>query len=163
MQLVGYLDRELELLALEDLGVVDVEEVTIQDSLNNAGNDGDPISLVVGVHEISVDPVRNVQGSVATQSEQVVRCDGFGLASSLKHEELGKNGHRLQPDGKGPHDFGKGVLVREQNGQHSGASEEVLDAEGVDVGIVCRLVGVGHEVDDVSLGSDEHDFKGQVV
>lgn len=80
------LDRELELLALEHLGVVDIEEVAVQNGLDDAGNDGDPISLVVGVHDVSVDPVGDVQSSVATQGKEVVGGDGLSFASSLKHE-----------------------------------------------------------------------------
>ena len=37
------LDGQVELLALHDLGPVDVEEVGVQDSLDEAGDDGDGV------------------------------------------------------------------------------------------------------------------------
>lgn len=62
-------DWQLELLALHDLGVVDVEEVTVEDGLDDAGNDGDVVGGVVGLGEVAVDPVGDVQSSVASQGE----------------------------------------------------------------------------------------------
>ena len=92
-----------------------------------------------------------------------MRRDGLSLSSALKHEQLRKNCDRLEPDGESPENLGNGVLVGEENSENTGASEQVLDLEGIDVGIVGGLVGVGHEVDDVSLGTDEHDLEEQVV
>jgi hypothetical protein len=157
------LDGELELLALHDLGVVDVEEVAVQDGLNDTGDNGNGVDLVVCLRKVSVDPVGNVESAVAAEGEEVVGGDGLGLTSSLKHKELGKNGHRLEPDGKGPQNLGKGIVVGEDDSKDSGSSKEVLDAEGVDIGIVGRLVGVGHEVDDVTLRAKEEDFEDEVV
>jgi hypothetical protein len=157
------LDRELELLALEDLGVVHVEEVAVQDGLNNTGNNGDGVDLVVCLGKVSVDPVRDVKSAVATEGEEVVGGDSLGLTSSLKHEELRKDSHRLEPDGEGPQNLRKGVVVREDDGEDSSSSEEVLDAESVDIRIVGRLVGVGHEVDNVTLRTKEEDLEDEVV
>ena len=81
--------------------------------------------------------------------------DGLSLASSLEHEKLWQDGHRLQPDGESPQDIRKVVLVREDEGQCCSSRKEVLDAKGVDVGIVGWLIRIGHEVDDVSLRADE--------
>jgi hypothetical protein len=154
---------QLELLALHDSGVVDVEEVAIQNSLDKAGDNSDPVRLVLGLGEVTVDPVGDVQRAVAAQGEQIVGGDGLGLTSALEHKQLREDSHRLEPDGEGPEDLGEGVLVREKDCENGGATEEVLDAEGIDVGIVCGLVGVGHEVDDVALGADEEDLEDEVV
>lgn len=156
---------QLELLALENLVVVDVEEVRVQNRLNETSNNGNPVDLVlVGrLHQVSVDPVGNVQGAVATEGKEVVGGDGLGLASSLQHEQLGKNGHRLEPDGERPENLLDGVLVWEDYGEKGSTHEQVLDAEGIDVGIVGRLVRVGHEIDDVSLGAEEEDFEDKIV
>ena len=51
---------ELELPALEHLVVVDPEEVAVENSLNDAGDDGNPIGLVVGLGEVSVNPVGDI-------------------------------------------------------------------------------------------------------
>lgn len=89
--------------------------------------------------------------------------DGLGLAGALQHKQLREDGHRLEPDGKGPQDLGRRVLDGEEDREHGSAGEEVLDAEGVEVGGVGGLVGVGHEVDDVTLRADEEDLEDEVV
>lgn len=147
----SHLYGKLELLALEDLGVVHVEEIAVQNRLNDTSRDGNVVHLVVGLGKVSVDPVGNVKGTVSTEGEEVVGGDGLGLASSLQHEELGKNGNRLKPDGKGPKDFGEGVLVGEDDGQEGSSGEEILDSERINVGVVGWLVCVRHQVDDVTL------------
>ena len=155
--------RKLELLALHHPCVVHVEEVAVENRLDQTGGNGDPVRLVRGLGEVAVDPVGDVQRPVAAQREQVVRRDGLGLSGALQHEELRQDGHRLQPDGEGPHDLGDGVLVGEEDGEDGGAAQEVLDAEGVDVGVVRGLVGVAHEVEDVPLRAHEHDLEDEVV
>jgi hypothetical protein len=40
--------REFEFLPLEDFGVVDVEKVAVEGSLDDPGNDGDQVDLVLG-------------------------------------------------------------------------------------------------------------------
>ena len=157
------LDRQLELLALEHTSIVDPEEITIQDRLDHTGDGRNPVDLVAGLGHVAVDPVGDVQGPVQTEREEVVRRDGLGLASALEHEELGQDGDRLEPDGEGPEDLPRVVVVREQDGQDGGAAQEVLDPEGVEVAVVGRLVRVDHQVDDVPLCADEEDFEDEVV
>jgi hypothetical protein len=157
------LDGKLKLLALEDLGVVDVEKVAVENSLQDAGNDGNPLGLVVGLGGVAVDPVGDVEEAVDAKGEEVVGGDGLGLASALEHEELGEDGDGFEPDGKGPEDLVEGVLLGPDDGKDGGSTEEVVDLEGVGVGVGGGLVGVGHEVDDVALGADEHDFEKEVV
>lgn len=156
-------DRELELLSLENLGVVDIEKVAVENCLNNASNNRDPVHLVVGLHCVSVDPVGDVQGTVDAERKEVVGRDGLSLTGALQHEELRQDGDGLEPDGKGPKDLGEGVLVGYQNGQNSGPRQQVVHTEGVDIGVVGRFVGVGHEVDDETLGADEEDLEREVV
>lgn len=159
----SHLYGKLELLALEDFVVVDIEEVAVEDGLNDTGDDGDPLGLVVGLGGVSVDPVGDVEETVDAQGKQVVGRDGFSLAGSLQHEELRENGDGLQPDGEGPEDFADSILLGEQDGENGGSTEEVVDLEGIDVGIGGGLVSVGHEVDDVALGANEHDLEEEVV
>lgn len=113
------LDRELEALALQNsvrglvklhtgfraaavnsLGIVDPEEVAVQNSLNNSCQQG--TWLQPALCRIPPDPIRNIQRSIHAEGKQIVSCDCFGLASPLKHEELGQDGHRLQPDTESP-------------------------------------------------------------
>lgn len=159
----GRLDGQLKLLALENLGVVDVEEVAVEDGLDQAGNDGDPVGLVVGLGKVAVNPVGNVKSAIAAEGKEVVSGDGLGLAGALQHEELGQDGDGFEPDGKGPEYLQQGVADREDDGHDGGTTEEVLDAKCVDVGVVGGLVRVGHEVDDVALGADEEDLEDKVV
>lgn len=156
------LDGQFELLALHHLGVVNPEEVRVQDGLDNAGDDGDPVDLVVHLGEVTVDPVGDVQGTVDTEGSEVVGSDGLGLASTLEHEELGQDGDGLEPDGEGPEDLPEGVVVGEDDGQGGGASKQVLDAERVLIGVIGGLVGGRHQVDDVALGGNEENLEDQV-
>lgn len=96
------LDRQLKLLALEDLVVINVEKVAVQNGLNDTSDNGDPVNLMLGFRDVAVDPVGNVKRAVDSESEQVVGSDGLGLACALQHEQLRENGHRFQPNGKGP-------------------------------------------------------------
>lgn len=82
------------------LGVVNVEEIRVEDRLDDASDDGDDIEMALG--EITVHPVRDVEGSVGTERKQIVRGDGFGLAGPLQHEELGQDSNRLKPNGESP-------------------------------------------------------------
>lgn len=157
------LDRQLELLALEDLVVINVEKVAVENRLDNTGDNGNPIHLMLGLGDVAVDPVGDVEGAVDSESEQIVGGDGLGLARALQHKQLRENGHSLQPNGKGPQNLGRGVVVREDEGESGGGAEEVLHAECVGIDVVCRLVGVGHEVDDVALRAYEEDLEDDVV
>ncbi len=157
------LDGQLELLALENLGVVDVEEIAVQNGLDQAGDNGNPVGLVVGLGKVAVDPVGNVEGAVAAEGKEIVGGDGLGLAGALQHEELGQDGNGLEPDGKGPEHLHNSVADGEDESHESGAAEEILDLESVDVGVVGGLVRIGHEVDDVALGADEEDLEDKVV
>ena len=72
------LSGEGELLALEDLGYVQVEEVAVQNGLDDAGHDGDEVEEALAV--VAVDPVEEVQAAVEAKCEQVVGGDGLCLA-----------------------------------------------------------------------------------
>lgn len=142
------------------LGIIDVKKVRIQDRLHS------PRHPWYGIHiplrEIPVQPIRDVQRPVDAEREEVVRCDGIGLAGALQHEELREDGDGLEPDGEGPQHLGELVAVGEENGEDGAAAEEVLNFEGVDVGVVRGLVVVEHEEDDVGLGGEEEDLEGGV-
>lgn len=131
--------------------------------MDNTRDNGNPIHLMLGLGDVTVDPVGNIEGAVDSESEQIVGRDSLSLACALQHKQLRENGHSLQPDGKGPQDLGRGVVVREDEGESGSGAEEVLHAECIGVEIVCRLVGVGHEIDDVALRAYEEDLEDDVV
>lgn len=86
----------------------------------------------------------------------------LGATGALQHEELGQDGDALEPDAEGPEHLAGRVLVGEQDSQHGGAAQQVLDAEGVLVRVVRGLVVVEHQVDDVGLRAGEEDLEGRV-
>ena len=61
------------------LRYVEIEEVTVENSLHNSSHDCDPV--MESFHVIPVDPVENVQGSVGSKSKQVVRSDCLCFSS----------------------------------------------------------------------------------
>ena len=92
-----------------------------------------------------------------------MRSNGLRFTGPLQHKQLRQDGDALKPDAEGPGDFEEGVLHGEEDGQDEGEAEEEFNAEGVEVGVVGRLVGARHQVDNVALRGDEEDFKDEVV
>lgn len=81
-------------------GNVQVEKVTVQNSLDYARKDDNQI--VVSLGEVPVDPVEQIQRPVAAQRKQVMAGDALRLARLRDEEQLRQNGHRLQVDGECP-------------------------------------------------------------
>lgn len=80
------------------LGVINPEEVGIQHGLHQTRH---PSYLIhVSLREVPVEPIGNVQRPIQAQRKEIVRCYRFRFTSSLKHEQLGKNCDRFEPDGK---------------------------------------------------------------
>lgn len=158
------LNRQLKLLPLHNLGIVNPEEITIQHRLDQTGNNRDIISLIaLTLSRPPPDPVGDIERPVQSQRKEVVRGNRLGLAGALEHEQLREDGDRLEPDAEGPEDLRQGVLVGPDQGEGCGGAKEVLDFEGVDVGVVGGFVGVCHEVEDVALAGDEEDLEEDVV
>lgn len=157
------LNGQLKLLSLHDSRIVNPEEVAIKQRLKDTRRHRNVVNLMLRFGNVAVDPVGDVQGAVDAEGEDVVGGDGLGLTGTLEHEELRKNGDRLEPDGEGPHDLPEVILVGQEDGECGGESKQVLDLEGVEPGIVGGLVGTDHEVDDVTGGSDEEDLEDDVV
>lgn len=64
------LGRQPKASALDHSGYVQIEEITVEHGLNDAGNYGDQIVVVLG--EVSVDPVQQVERTIRAQCEQIV-------------------------------------------------------------------------------------------
>jgi len=75
-----------------------------------------------------------------------VRRDGFGFTGALEDEELWEDGDGLEEDGKGPEDFCDRVRVVEDDPEKKCGADEVLDAEGVDRGVIRWPKAEFHEV-----------------
>lgn len=90
---------------------VQVEEVTVEDGLHDAGHHGDLVEEALGV--VTPHPVGDVERSVQAEEEQVVGGDGLGLARLGDHEELRHYRHRLQENGERPQDLGEVRGTRE--------------------------------------------------
>ena len=91
-----------------------------------------------------------------------MRRNRLRLPRPLQHEQLRQHRDALQPDRKTPQDLGEGVFLREEEGEHGGAAEQVEDLEGVEVRVVRGLVVVQHQVDGVGGGGDEDDLEDRV-
>jgi len=79
---------------------VQIEEVTVEDSLDASGDHGDQVEESLGV--VAVDPVEYVQRPVAAEGKQVVAGDRLGLARLADHKQLGQDCNRLQVDRERP-------------------------------------------------------------
>lgn len=51
--------------------------------------------------------------------------------------------------------LGDAIIAWKENRKHRANSEEVLNLESIDVGVMCGFVVVEHEVDDVGRGTDK--------
>lgn len=99
----AFLRRQAQLLSFQHFGDIKVEEVTVEDSLDHTGHNGNHIKEALKV--VTPDPVEEIEGSIQAQAEQVVGGDGLSLAGLADHEELGQDCHRLQVDGERPQDL----------------------------------------------------------
>jgi len=77
-------------------GDIEIEEITVKDSLDTSGNHGYQVEESLGV--IAVDPVQYVQRSVTAESKEIVARNCLRLASLADHEQLRQDRDRLQVD-----------------------------------------------------------------
>jgi len=61
------LGGQLQLLSFQDFRYIQIEEVAIQNGLNDASNDCDEV--VVTLHHVSVNPIKNVKSAIRAQRE----------------------------------------------------------------------------------------------
>ena len=79
---------------------VEVEKVTIEGCLHAASHDG--YQVVKPFSVVAIDPINNVECSVAAEGKEIVRGDGFRLPCLGNHVELRHDGHRFQIYGERP-------------------------------------------------------------
>lgn len=85
------LSWKLQFFAFENLGDVEIEEVTVENRLNAASDNCDDIVKTFPV--VPEDPVEDVEGAVGSKGKQVVTGDRLRLSGLAHHEQLGKDRH----------------------------------------------------------------------
>lgn len=126
--------RQAQLLAFQYFGDIKVKEVTVEDSLDQSGHDGDQVKEAFEVE--TPDPVEEIESPIHAEAEQVVGGDGLRLASLADHEELRQDSHRLQVDGERPQDLQRREGVVDENSETPDGNNQELHSETVMVAIV---------------------------
>lgn len=91
-------------LRLFILGVVNVKEIRVKNCLDDTSQRSDGIDVPI-FHEITVDPVWDIQSPVCTQRKKIMSCYRFGFTRSLQHKKLRENGYTFEPDTECPHNL----------------------------------------------------------
>lgn len=143
-------------VGLDDTSDVKVEEVGVEDSLNDSGDNSNRVEEALSV--VSVDPVEDVEESVGSKGEEVVSGDGFGVSSSGEHKELWHNSHSFQVDGESPHDLHEHKLVVDDKSENHAWDDQELNSESVVIAIVGCLELHPHEVDGSDGSGEEKDL-----
>lgn len=82
------------------LRVVDIEEIRIQECLDYTCHNW--IWLKAALCKITIQPIRDIEGTIHAQRKEIMSSYGVCFSSSLQHEKLRQNGDRFKPDRKGP-------------------------------------------------------------
>lgn len=142
-----------------------VQEIAIQQCLNDTRNKRNPNQIAI--NNVSVNPRKDVEESVRTEGEEVVRCQRVVAVCVFQEEDLGQDGDGLEVLAKCPQDRAHLVerLAVEQQRKDRAGNDEVAEAEGVVVLVVGCLprVDVVHEVADVDGRGDEEELHECVV
>ena len=110
---------------------VQIEEVSVEHSLDDAGDDSDGIEELLDV--VAVHPVEDVQRAVGAEGEQVVRRDSLRLASLGQHEQLWHDRYRLQVNAECPQHLNIPLVSLHSN-------QSVIDIMATSWGVFCILL-----------------------
>lgn len=124
---------------------VEIEEVGVENSLDDSGDNGDHIKEVLVV--VTVDPVDDVKSTISSEGEEIMGSDCLGVSSLGEHEELRHNSYGLEIDGECPHDLHESEFVIDEKSKKSTRNYENLHAEHVVVSVVGCLELMPHEID----------------
>lgn len=159
---MGTLGRHLELtVGLDDTSDVKVEEVSVENGLDDSGDNGNWVEEALGV--VSIDPVEDVEESVGSEGEEVVSSDGFSVSGTREHEELWHDGDGFEVDGESPHDLHEHELVVDDESKNHAWNDEELNSESVVVSVVGCLELHPHEVHGSNRSGEEEDLHDGVV
>ena len=90
-----------------------------------------------------------------------MRRDGLSFTRALQEKQLRKDGDRLEENGERPRDLCECEAIVEDEGEQEGGSDQVLDFECVDRGVVCWSIVISvrksnqEEVDRLGNGRRE--------
>lgn len=70
---------------------VEVEEIAVEYRLHQTSHNGNEVEEPLKL--VAPNPVEQVEGTVDSQSEEVMTCDGLCLTCFTDHEELWQNSH----------------------------------------------------------------------
>jgi hypothetical protein len=93
-------------------------------------------------------------GRMATASNQIENAHKIYHASQQPSHPL-----KLEPLSH----FCERVFVREQDREDCACPYKILHLECIEIGIVCRLIFVEHQIDRVSRAADENDLENGIV
>lgn len=81
-----------------------IEKVTVQRRLDSSGNPANPVAVVLFRH-VSRNPIADVECTVQTEQNHIIRCQVLNFLVSLKHDNLGHNADRFQVNRETPRDL----------------------------------------------------------
>jgi hypothetical protein len=91
--------------------VVDPGKVDVKGGLDDAKNGGYGIEMSIGFGCGAVDPVENIQGSITSEEDKVVRVDNCWNGCLAKEKELGEDANGFEDFGEDPKNLEKKELV----------------------------------------------------
>lgn len=161
MEIVRLYRKLHSLTGLDNSGDVKIEEIGIEDSLHNSGNDNDWIEIVLGV--ITVDPVEDVKSAVRAKSKQVVSSNDLSGTGGLEEEELWENSNSLQIDRESPEQLEWSVIMIDNESKNHRWNNKELNTEGVRLAHVSGTELEEHQVYSSVRGSEESNLHETVV
>lgn len=128
--ITGISDRKFKVLSsVHNTSDIEVEKVSVEDSLNNSGHGSDRIEKALGI--VPVDPIEDIESTVDSKCEQIVSSNGFCGACGLEHEKLRHNSNSLKVDTEGPQNFHDTEFVINENSQKCTRNKKEHDTETV--------------------------------
>lgn len=115
------------------------------------------------LHEITPDPIDDIERSITSETKDIMRSDVLDLTRFLEKEELWDNGDRFKKDGKGPDDFKDCQSEVKNDGADGSTDVEELGSESVMYPVVGVFVAVSDKIDSVSRGGEEEDLHNGIV
>ena len=139
----SHLGWKLEFLSLQNFCDVEIEEVTIEDSLDTSGHDSNDVIEAFSI--VSVHPVEDVETTIGAESKQVVAGNTLSFSGLGYHEELGQDGHTLQVNGEGPEDLHDAKLMVQCQGKEDCWTKQKFYTESIMVSIISSLKSENEE------------------
>ena len=184
--MVVFLGWKTQTSSLNDTCHVQVEKVTIENRLYDAGHHSNPFMKSFGV--VTINPVEKVQGAIWAESEQVMGRDRFRFTGFGHHKQLGQDGHSFKINRVCPQNLNHKIKIKvkkkgseiihwifdrflgfthlhereiivDNQSQKSCRSEKKFNAERVVIAIVG---GLEFEINKIKCGigcTDEEDLK----